>query len=175
MNKEFQKKLLSTLGSIPHGVIAWSKEMPDLVETSTNLASIKTEENNKLTIVSTQRSSVESDKFSIASEVEKCLKVLGASVTHSDGYPGWEPNISSEILRITVNSYEKLFSKTPLVKAIHAGLECGLIYEKFPGIDMISFGPTIKGAHTPEERLDIETTKMFWDLLLDVINSVPEN
>ena len=175
MNKEFHKNLLSTLESIPHGVIAWSKEMPDLVETSTNLASIKTEGNNKITIVSTQRSSVESAKYAIASEVEKCLNFLGASVTHSDGYPGWEPNLSSEILQITVNSYEKLFRKTPLVKAIHAGLECGLIYEKFHGIDMISFGPTIKGAHTPEERLDIETTKIFWDLLLDVINSVPGN
>jgi dipeptidase D len=174
MNEEFHKNLLSALDSIPHGVIAWSKEMPDLVQTSTNLASVKFEGNNKITIVSTQRSSVESAKYAIASKVEKCLQMVGASVTHSEGYPGWEPNLSSEILQITVNSYKKLFRKTPLVKAIHAGLECGLIYEKLPGIDMISFGPTIKGAHTPEERLNIEATQMFWDLLLDVINSLPD-
>jgi dipeptidase D len=175
LDKESHAKLLYVLDSIPHGVIRWAKEMEDLVETSTNLASVKFENGNKILIVSTQRSSVETSKREIASEVESYLKNVGASVTHSEGYPGWEPNLSSEILKITRNSYKKLFGKDPSVKAIHAGLECGLIYEKFIGIDMISIGPTIRGAHTPEEKINIETTQMFWDLLIDVISPVQIN
>ena len=105
--------------------------------------------------------------------VESCLRLAGAEVVHSDGYPGWKPNIKSEILKITRESYQKLFGKDPSVRAIHAGLECGLIYEKFKGIDMISFGPTIRGAHTPEEMIEISTAAMFWDLLIDVITSMP--
>jgi dipeptidase D len=172
MSKESQKNLLSALDTIPHGAIAWSKKMDDLVETSTNLASVKFEKNNTIIIVSTQRSSVEESKNEIALQVETCLTNIGATVTHSEGYPGWNPDLSSEILKITRNCYVKLFRKDPLVKAIHAGLECGLIYEKFTGIDMISFGPTIKGAHTPEEKINIPTTQMFWDLLIEVIESI---
>jgi dipeptidase D len=108
----------------------------------------------------------------VASVVRACLEKAGAEVVHSDGYPGWTPNLQSEILKITRASYKKLFNKEPEVKAIHAGLECGLLYEKFRGIDMISFGPTIRGAHTPEEKLEIRTVQMFWDLLNDVIRSV---
>ena len=172
MSIESQKNLLSALTAIPHGAIAWSEKIDDLVETSTNLASVKFENNNTIIIVSTQRSSVESSKDKIALQVETCLTNIGATVTHSEGYPGWNPDLSSEILQITRNAYKKLFGKDPLVKAIHAGLECGLIYEKFTGIDMISFGPTIKGAHTPEEKINIQTTQMFWDLLIEVINSI---
>ena len=91
----------------------------------------------------------------------------------TDGYPGWKPNITSEILKITRTSYLKLFGREPEVRAIHAGLECGLIYEKNRSIDMISFGPTIRGAHTPEEMINVETTRMFWDLLVEVINNIP--
>lgn len=106
--------------------------------------------------------------------VETCLALAGAQVVHSDGYPGWRPNINSGILSITKSSYINLFAKEPKIRAIHAGLECGLIYEKFRGIDMISFGPTILGAHTPEEKIEIRTAQMFWDLLLDVLNNIPE-
>jgi dipeptidase D len=102
------------------------------------------------------------------------MKLAGVTVTHSEGYPGWKPDINSEILRITRASYKRLFGREPEVKAIHAGLECGLFYEKFPGIDMISFGPTIKGAHTPEERINIKTTSMFWELLKDVLRNIPQ-
>ena len=164
-------KLLNAINCFPHGPIAWSKEMPDLVETSTNLASVKTSEEGKITIVTTQRSSVESAKHHAAGMVASCMKLAGAVVEHSDGYPGWKPDISSEILRITSESYRKLFGKEPLVKAIHAGLECGLFFEKFKGIDMISFGPTIRGAHTPQEMIEIQTVQMFWDLLIDVIKN----
>ena len=169
MDRESQARLLDSLNCCPHGVIAWSHEMDDLVETSTNLASVNFIENNVIKIITTQRSSVESSKHDVAGMVESCLLLAGAEVKHSDGYPGWKPNLKSEILGITRESYVRLFGKEPQVKAIHAGLECGLFYEKFSGLDMISFGPTIRGAHTPEERIEIKTVQMFWDLLTDVI------
>jgi dipeptidase D len=173
MDSESQKRFLNALTCCPHGVIAWSKEMDDLVETSTNLASAKFSENNTIRIITTQRSSVESAKYDAGSMVESCLKLAGSEVVHSDGYPGWKPNLTSEILKITRQSYFTLFGKEPLVRAIHAGLECGLVYEKIKGIDMISFGPTIKGAHTPEEMIEIRTAQMFWDLLIDVVTKMP--
>lgn len=173
MDGESQQKLIKALECCPHGVIAWSKDMEDLVETSSNLASVNFAGNNRIRIVTTQRSSVESSKHEIAGIVGKCLELAGANVVHSDGYPGWKPDPGSEILKITSESYEKLFGRKPLVKAIHAGLECGLIYEKFSGIDMISIGPTIRGAHTPEEKIKIDTVQMFWDLLVDVIGRIP--
>ncbi len=173
MDKESQKKFLNLINCCPHGAIAWSKEMTDLVETSTNLASAKFSENNTIKIVTTQRSSIESSKFAVSEMVESCLRLADAKVIHSDGYPGWKPNMNSGILKITKESYFRLFGKDPAVRAIHAGLECGLIYEKFKGIDMISFGPTIRGAHTPEEMIEIKTASMFWDLLIDVITRMP--
>ena len=173
MDEDSQKKFLNALTCCPHGVIAWSKEMEDLVETSTNLASAKFSDNHSIRIITTQRSSVESSKNNAGAMVESCMKLAGADVVHSDGYPGWKPNLTSEILKITRQSYVKLFGKEPAVRAIHAGLECGLVYEKIKGIDMISFGPTIKGAHTPEEMIEIKTAQMFWDLLIDVVQNMP--
>jgi len=173
VDRESQDRLLSSLTCCPHGAIAWSKEMEDLVETSTNLASVKFSKENMISIVTTQRSSIESSKRDVAAMVGTCLKLAGANVEHSQGYPGWKPNMNSEILKITRNSYKKVFAREPAVRAIHAGLECGLIYEKFKGIDMISFGPTIRGAHTPEEKIEIRTAGMFWDLLMDVISNIP--
>jgi dipeptidase D len=173
MDEESQKKFLNALTCCPHGVIAWSTEMDDLVETSTNLASAKFSDNHTIRIITTQRSSVESAKDNAGAMVESCLRLAGAEVVHSDGYPGWKPNLASEILKITRNSYVDLFMKEPSIRAIHAGLECGLIYEKIKGIDMISFGPTIKGAHTPEEMIEIRTAQMFWDLLVDVVKNIP--
>jgi dipeptidase D len=147
--------------------------MENLVETSTNLASVNFNDENRIRIITTQRSSVESSKHYAAGMVESCLKLAGAEVTHSDGYPGWKPSLKSEILKITRKSYLHLFGKEPAIRAIHAGLECGLIYEKVKGIDMISFGPSIRGAHTPGEMIEIKTVGMFWDLLLDVIKNIP--
>jgi len=173
MDKENQKKFLNALTCCPHGAIAWSKEMDDLVETSTNLASAKFSGKNTIKIITTQRSSVESSKLDVAAMVESCFRLAGAEVVHSGGYPGWKPNLTSEILKITLKSYQELFGKEPMVKAIHAGLECGLIYEKIKVIDMISFGPTIRGAHTPEEMIEIKTAQMFWDLLTNVVRNMP--
>jgi dipeptidase D len=174
MAKDDQSRFLNVLTCCPHGVIAWSNEMDDLVETSTNLASAKFSDNNTIKIITTQRSSIESAKHDAAAMVESCLRLAGAEVVISDGYPGWKPNLNSEILRVTRKSYKELFGKEPMIRAIHAGLECGLVFEKFKGIDMISFGPTIRGAHTPEEMIEIRTAQMFWDLLINVVGNMPE-
>jgi len=172
IDSDTHKSLLRALEECPHGVIKWSEDMEGLVETSTNLASVKFS-GEKIKIVTSQRSSVESAKKEIAGRINSIFTDNGASVRHSGGYPGWKPDTNSEILNITRSSYKRLFDTDPVVRAIHAGLECGLILEKYPGLDMISFGPTIYGAHTPQERLDIESTKKFWDLLLDVLKNIP--
>lgn len=173
MDPSSQDNLLRALSCCPHGVIAWSQDMKDLVETSGNLASVKFEPPDLVKIVTSQRSSFNASRAEASAMVEDCLKQAGATVTKSSGYPGWAPDINSEILRITREAYRRLFGNDPEIKAIHAGLECGLIYEKFRDMDMISFGPTIRGAHTPEEKIEIRTVPMFWDLLKEVINNIP--
>jgi len=173
INLKTQTSLLKSITCCPHGVISWSAEMDDLVETSTNLASLRFAPEELITIVTTQRSSSQSSKLNTADKVRSCFETEGFNVSHSAGYPGWKPDLQSEILSLTNKSYKKLFGKAPSVRAIHAGLECGIIYEKFKGIDMISFGPTIRGAHTTEERIEIRTVTMFWDLLLDIIQNFP--
>jgi len=175
IDEDTQFALLNALYACPHGVFAMSMDIEGLVETSTNLASIKFIEDNQIFITTSQRSSIETAKYDIASKVESVFRLAGATVKHGDGYPGWKPNTNSEIMKITEKSYEKLFGVKPIVRAIHAGLECGLFLEKYPYLDMISFGPTIKGAHTPEERINIETNQKFWDLLLDVLKNIPSN
>ncbi|MCF8298995.1 MAG: aminoacyl-histidine dipeptidase [Saprospiraceae bacterium] len=167
-----QNNLLNAIYSCPHGVIAWSADIENFVETSTNLASVKMND-SIIKITTSQRSSVESAKYDICNMVASVFILAGAKVVHTDGYPGWKPNPDSEIMEITKASYQKLFNKQPKVLAIHAGLECGLIGETYPKMDMISFGPTIKGAHSPDERLKIDTVKMFWDLTIDVLKNIP--
>jgi len=128
----------------------------------------------KIVISTSQRSSVESAKESAANKLASVFAMAEAQTEHSSGYPGWTPNPDSEILEITKNAYKRLFNTEPKVLAIHAGLECGVIGEKYPGMDMISYGPTIKGAHSPDERLNIDTTKKFWDLTLEVLKSISD-
>lgn len=173
IDKTTQKNLLNAIYACPHGVIAWSQEIPNFVETSTNLASLSMLD-NVLKITTSQRSSVESAKKDICDMVAATFRLASAKITQPDGYPGWTPNPDSEIVRITEESYKKLFNEDPKVLAIHAGLECGLIGDKYPGMDMISFGPTIKGAHSPDERLDIHTVEKFWELTLDVLKKIPK-
>ena len=168
---EYQDALLNSLYSCPHGVIAWSQSIDNFVETSTNLASIKMDKETAY-ITTSQRSSVESAKNDVANMVAANFRNIGAYVEQSDGYPGWKPNPDSKILNQTAKSYEKLFGIKPKVLAIHAGLECGLIGEVYPKMDMISYGPTIKGAHSPDERIKIDTVKMFWDLTLDILKNI---
>lgn len=172
--RSFQDGLLSAIYACPHGAISMSHDIEGLVESSTNLASVKQTNNKTLEITTSQRSSVESAKTDISQMVESVFLLSGAKVKHTGSYPGWTPNTDSRILGITRSSYEKLFGKKADVKAIHAGLECGLFLKKYPELDMISFGPTIKGAHSPDERLHIESTYKFWDLLLEVLKMIPE-
>ena len=157
----------------PHGVLAWSQDIDDFVETSTNLASLKVD-NEKFIFVTSQRSSVGSALDDACNMVASAFNAIGAVTVHTDGYPGWAPNPKSEILDIARESYIHLFKNEPKVLAIHAGLECGLIGETYPEMDMISFGPTIKGAHSPDERLLINTAQMFWDHLLDILKKIPK-
>lgn len=171
-NESFDE-LVNAVYACPHGVIAMSQSIENFVETSTNLASVKFLK-DEILITTSQRSSVESEKQDITNMVRSVFKLAGARTHTSDGYPGWTPNPDSDIVRITVDSYKKLFKNDPEVLAIHAGLECGLIGDKYPDMDMISFGPTIKRAHSPEEKIEIETVIKFWDLTLDVLKNTPD-
>ncbi len=174
ISNKSQDRLLNALYICPHGVIKWSDSLEGMVETSTNLAAVKFIKNNKILITTSQRSSVDSAKIDISDRVATVFEMSGAKVMHTDGYPGWAPNKDSEIVKITEKAYSDLFKETPIVRAIHAGLECGLFLKKYPKLDMISFGPTIKGAHSPDERLDIKSTLKFWDLLLEVLKRIPD-
>lgn len=169
LTKKSTKKLLNAIYACPHGIKAMSADMPGLVETSTNLASVKMIEDDIIKIVTSQRSSVESAKYDIAHQVEAVFRLAGCKVTHGDGYPGWKPNLSSNILKVAEKSFKKLFDKTPKIKAIHAGLECGLFLKKHPHLDMISIGPTMRGVHSPDERLHIPAVGRAWEWLVDIL------
>ncbi|MCU7495818.1 MAG: aminoacyl-histidine dipeptidase [Ignavibacteria bacterium] len=166
---EFQKRLVNAILGLPHGVLSMSADIPGLVETSTNLATISME-GDKLVIGTSQRSSIESAKWYAAHIVESVLELAGAEIRQGDGYPGWKPDMNSEALRVSKKIFEALFNGEPEVKAIHAGLECGILGDKYPGLDMISFGPTIIGAHSPDERVNIPTVERFYRLLSGILN-----
>ena len=166
-----QRNLLLALMSVPSGVLAMSAAMPGLVETSTNLASVKFRD-DEIVITTSQRSSVESAKEYAKLHVESVFLAVGCEVVHSDGYPGWAPNPSSTLLECTKEAYRKLFGTEPKVRAIHAGLECGLFLEKYPHLEMVSFGPTLRGVHSPDERLEIATVDKFWKLLVEVVATI---
>lgn len=168
-----QTKLLGALYACPHGVMAMSPEIEDLVETSTNLASVKMTSTDVI-VATSQRSSVTSLKRDIADMVSSVFQLAGARVKHGDGYPGWTPNMKSEILYVMRNKYKELFKEEPHVLAVHAGLECGLIGEKFPGMDMISIGPDMQGVHSPDEKMYIPSVSKVWKLLVEVLKNMPE-
>lgn len=167
--------LLNALYVCPNGVMAMSQAIPGLVETSTNLASVKMQSDNKIKVVTSQRSSIESSKYDIAHRIETLFTMIGGTVTHGDGYPGWAPNPESPILKIASETHKALFDYEPKIKAIHAGLECGLFLKKYPGLDMVSFGPTMRGVHSPDERLHIPSVGKFWDYLLLILKNIPAN
>ena len=161
--------LVTALCASPHGVLAMSQEIENFVETSTNLASVKMVEPGVIRIGSSQRSCVTAARRAAAAKMEACFVLAGAIVTHESEYPGWAPAAVSPVRDACVASYKKLFGVEPKVKAIHAGLECGLFTEKFPGLDMVSFGPTLRGVHAPGERLDLASLDKFVELLKDVV------
>jgi len=166
--------LVGALVGLPNGVLAMSHAVEGLVETSTNLASVKFGADG-IVVTTSQRSSSESAKRYAAQSVEAVLRLAGAEVTHSDGYPGWTPDPDSQLLRVTERCYERLFAVKPKVRAIHAGLECGLFLEKYPDLDMVSFGPTLRGVHSPDERLEIASVAKFWELLCAVVQAIASN
>ena len=133
---------------------------------------VKFEGEDRIVVTTSQRSDSESAKVYAMQMVESVFALAGAEVIHSDGYPGWSPNPESKLLEITVSSYEKLFGVKPKVRAIHAGLECGLFLKKFPHLEMVSFGPTLRGVHSPDERLEIATVTKFWDLMVEILKTV---
>ena len=161
--------LVAALCASPHGVLKMSQEIENFVETSTNLASVKMTEPGVIRIGSSQRSCVTAARRAAAAKMEACFVLAGAVVKHEGEYPGWAPAAESPVRDACVASYKKLFGVEPKVKAIHAGLECGLFTEKFPGLDMVSFGPTLRGVHAPGERLDLASLDKFVALLTDVV------
>jgi len=167
-----QSCLMNVLEMCPSGVVEISDTMHGLVSTSTNIASVKFSGKEKIVIVTSQRSDSEDRKASINNHVRKTFEMMGAKTECKNSYPGWTPNLQSPILETVKAAYEELFGVTPAVRAIHAGLECGLFFEKYPELDMISFGPTIKNVHSPSEKLHIPSVKKFSDLLLKVLNEI---
>jgi dipeptidase D len=151
-----------------------SPDMEDLVETSSNMARVEAK-NGLFQMHSLQRSSVESTKRDIASKVRAVFKMIGAEVEHSGDYPGWAPNPNSDILTVLDELYEKNFGKKANVVACHAGLECGIIGEAYPQLDMISYGPTIRGAHSPDERASISSVNKFWNFTREILKNIPHN
>ncbi len=160
--------LVWSLYACPHGVLDMSQDIKDFVETSTNLASVKMDDEN-IIITTSQRSSVESKKEWAKQHVATVFELVGAEVEHGDGYPGWTPNANSEVLKVLKFAYNNIFNKDPEVLAIHAGLECGLISEKYPNMDMISYGPTLRGVHAPGEKIKIDTVTQVWELTIEFL------
>ena len=173
IDQDTTDRLLKALYAAPHGVYAMSQDIPGLVETSTNLASVKMKPDHIIRIETSQRSSILSARNDMANTVRAVFRLAGAEVTFGEGYPGWKPNPHSSILEVAAESYKRLFGVEAKVKAIHAGLECGLFLDKYPTLDMISFGPTLTGVHSPDERMLIPTVEKFWKHLLDILVHVP--
>lgn len=173
IDQDTTTRLLKAIYAMPHGVYAMSQEIPGLVETSTNLASVKMRDGNTIRIETSQRSSILSARDDMAYTVRNVFELAGAEVTFGDGYPGWKPNPHSAILEVAKESYKRLFGVDAQVKAIHAGLECGLFLDKYPRLDMISFGPTLTGVHSPDERMHIPSVDKFWKHLLDILIHIP--
>jgi dipeptidase D len=171
LKKQQQVSVYRTISALPHGVLKMSADIPELVETSTNVAIIRTEK-NVISVTTSQRSSVASEIVEALQTMNSIFTLGGAKVIHTEGYPGWKPNLNSKILAIAKQSYKNLYGKEPLVKAIHAGLECGIIGEKYPGMDMVSFGPTLEGVHSPDEKIHIDTVEKFYKFTLEILKNV---
>ncbi len=170
--KETQISMFEAVAKCPNGVIAMSKDMPGVVETSTNLAIVKSE-NGKITLAALQRSSVDADKAKLAEQIRTVFEKAGGKAFSSGDYPGWKPNVNSPILETMKKVYNDKYGKVPEVKVIHAGLECGILGASYPNWDMISFGPTIRNPHSPDEKIEIDSVGKFWDYLVETLKNVP--
>jgi dipeptidase D len=172
LTKSKSSKLINLIYGLPNGVYRMSDSMSELVETSTNLAIVTTED-DVATISCLLRSSVDSSKEDLANMIAAVVELAGAEVSFTGGYPGWKPNMNSQVLGLMQKTYESLFGKQPKVMAIHAGLECGLLGGVYPSWDMISFGPTIQSPHSPDERVNIESVGLFWKFLTETLKQIP--
>ena len=174
IDKKVAMGLLKSLNAVFNGVYAMSQDVPGLVETSSNLASVKRNSENVITVTTSQRSAIVSARENVSQAVGDAFELGGAKVTRSGGYPGWKPNPSSEVLKVAADVYRDLFGAEIKVKAIHAGLECGLFLEKAPRLDMISFGPTMRGVQSPDEKLNIPSVEKFWKHLVALLENIPQ-
>lgn len=172
--KDVSERFVRAIQALDNGVFSFCQDLAlaNMVETSSNLASIATGD-GQITIVASQRSNVMSNLENQCNTIKAALELAGAEVHQTEGYPAWKMNPDSELTKIAVDSYKKLFGKEPTVRGIHAGLECGLFSERYPKLDMVSFGPTLRGVHTPDERLHIPTVKMVWEHLTDILANIP--
>ena len=168
-------RLVQALQAVDNGVFAMcqDEELAWLVETSNNVASVETSD-QEVKVVASQRSNVMSALDNQAATVKAVFQLAGAEVVQGEGYPAWKMNPNSKLTSIAVETYKQLFNKDPKVLGIHAGLECGLFSEKYPHLDMVSFGPTLRGVHSPDERLHIHTVQMVWDHLMAILKNIPE-
>lgn len=172
---EVAKNFIRALQAVDNGVFAMCQDeaLAWMVETSSNIASVATSD-GEINVVASQRSNVMSNLENQCNTVKAVFELAGAEVAQTDGYPAWKMRANSQLTKIVVDAYKKLFDKEPIVKGIHAGLECGLFSERYPNLDMVSFGPTLRNVHTPDERLHIPTVQMVWDHLLEVLKNIPE-
>ena len=175
MPQQTSRGLILSLQALDNGPLTTCQDeaLAYMVETSSNVASVQSEA-NKVVIVASQRSNVMSNLTNMANTVKAVFELSGGKVVQNDGYPAWKMNPNSNLVKITVDAYKKLFKKEPTVKGIHAGLECGLFSEKYPELDMVSFGPTLRNVHTPDECLYIPTVQMVWDHLLEILKNIPQ-
>ncbi len=173
ISKEEQSKLIAAIENAHNGVFKMSEDMDDLVEASNNIAKITLKDGN-IQIDCLTRSSAEESKMEVANQLKSAFENEEYTVELSGSYPGWQPNSNSPILGVMENLYENIFNKKAAVVACHAGLECGILGTNYPEMDMISFGPTIKGAHSPDERANIPSTQKFWKYLLEILQNIPE-
>jgi dipeptidase D len=173
LETEDQKKILATIYSTPNAVWKMSDKIEGLVETSSSLAKVIIK-NGTFVTKSLQRSMLESGKKDIANAIRLHYELIGAEVVQNGEYPGWAPNPESKILKVVESKYIEMFNEKPKVQACHAGLECGILGEHLPGCDMISFGPTIKNPHSPDEKVNIKSVQKFWDFLLEVLKETPK-
>jgi dipeptidase D len=169
--RSLQRKLLAAIAASPNGVIKMSADIPGLVETSTNVAVVR-QLPKAIEVITSQRSSVMSELEELCYSMRVLFELAGAKAVTTDGYPGWKPNLESPILKTAMRTYKELHGREPAVKAIHAGLECGIIGEKYPGMDMVSMGPTLEGVHSPDEKIHIDTVEKYWNFLMAILRNV---
>ena len=171
LTKKFQRNLLRSIYACPNGIYRMSPDIEDLVQTSNNLARVLVKD-GKYEILCLTRSSVESEKMDEAHAIQSTFELLGAEVSMDGSYPGWTPNPNSSIVKLMSNLYREMFDGEPNVNACHAGLECGILGKNYPEMEMISFGPNIRGAHSPDEKAQISSVQKFWKYLLETLNRI---